>query len=139
MCCRFASSNLLIPYMITDRMRPLLVLLPSLITRQKKTTLKYHKLNNKSLGNNSIQPFSGILVCTVCFRTQVFVTQEKSEMLTLVEIFSLADISYKIFFKQPSNLSKGLLTEKRQSKKLPMKPTKLFSFLNLATHPYLQH
>ena len=60
-------------------------------------------------------------------------------MLTLVEIFSLADISYKTFFKQPPNLSKGLLTEKQLLKKLPMRQTKLFSFLNLATHSYLQH
>ena len=73
------------------------------------------------------------------FSTHMFATQEKSEMLTLAEIFSLADISYKTFIKQPPNLSRGLLTGKRQSKKLPMKLTKLFSFLNLATHFYLQH
>lgn len=73
------------------------------------------------------------------FSTHMFATQEKSEMLTLAEIFSLADISYKTFIKQPPNLSRGLLTGKRQSKKLPMKLTKLFSFLNLATHSYLQH
>ena len=59
-------------------------------------------------------------------------THKKSEMLTLVEIFSLADISYKTFFKQPPNLCKGLLTEKQLLKKQPMRQTKLFSFLNLA-------